>query len=94
MVRSTTMSFARRQLLLIDVPDTRREKSRALTSRNTSGRVTATLTMRAPATSRSRSRAIVSVSGSSGTSFELAPSDIGAELLSLEVDLASERQAA
>src|SRR4051794_14535100 len=45
-----------------------------------------------PAISRSRSREIVSVSGSSGTlrefgpSRQLAPPDVGSELLSLELD--------
>src|SRR5689334_11032974 len=73
------------------VPATRSASSTAVASRRTSGLETRTATIRAPVTARSRSRAIVSVSGSSGTARsgrarELAPADVRAELLPLELD--------
>ena len=83
-----TTSLARRQQRTIVRAGERRAKfcGRRLRAERRA-LVTRPPVMRAPATSRSRSRAIVSVSGSSGTPCELAPADVGAELLALELDL-------
>src|SRR5688572_31030291 len=64
------------------------------TTRSTSDFETSTPAIVAPATRRCRSRAIVSTSGSSGTARGLAPADVAAELLPIEVDRSRGREAA
>src|SRR4051812_39946556 len=48
--------------------------------------MTFTVSIVAPPIAPSRSRAIVSVSGSSGTAGQLAPTDIASELLAVDFD--------
>src|SRR6185437_2381088 len=84
------MSLARRQTCSIAAPRSREASARAEIPRNTSGLVAFAVTMVRPETSWSRSRAIVSVSGSSGTPSQLAPADVGAELLAVELDARGE----
>src|SRR5687768_3941270 len=84
--RSTTTSFARRHARAIVAPVTRRTSCAAVTARTTSGFVIRAPMIVRPRNAASRSRAIVSVSGSSGTAVQLAPSDVGADLLVGKVD--------
>src|SRR5687768_5079537 len=84
--RSVTISFARRQLLRIVAPESRRANACFPVSRSTSARVTFTLTTEVPAIAASRSRAIVSVSGSSGIALQLSPRDVATKLFPVEGD--------
>src|SRR5512133_2631055 len=79
--------LARRQARATVWFATDRLKRAALTPRSTSRRSTSTSVMSEPAIAACRSRAIVSVSGSSGTTCELAPADVAPELLPVERDV-------